>query len=346
MSYSITGGNSSGAFHIDPTTGVITVLNSAAITYSPTPLVLTVTASYTTSPSSTGTAMTLTSPQVNTTTIELWQVTTLATQISADASTTLTVNVQFDGPATQAFPVSVNWGDGSVLNESLTAGTYNFTHIYPTNPDKANPAAAIPIDVTVTDFQDHSITANTQAPVPGTGFPDIAVVPPSTTSVVLVATQVLNDSQVMTATLEPVVTQENDLGLAPAEVVTSTGRQVSLKIVSASGDEGDDINVPDQSLSDLPKLFSKLPDGRYRIYLSEDGRTRLVIDVVVRQGRPVDPRRIPMARASGRPPETSNTAEQTTWLPTAPVNSRPCCRSLPRLRRPRHNFCRHRCAGE
>jgi hypothetical protein len=285
----LTGGNSSGAFSIDSATGAITVVNSAALVYSATPLLLTVTASYTTS--LTGATQTLTSQQANTTTVELWQVTTSATQISSSASTTLTVNIQFDGPATQTFPVAVNWGDGSVLNQSLTPGTYNFTHIYPTNPDKANPAAAIPIDVTVTDFQDHSIAANTQAPVPGTGFPDIAIVPQTTSSVVLVTPQVLTDSQVAVPPLEPVATQENDLGLAPAEVVTTTGRQVSLRIVSASGAEGDDINVPDpdQALNDLPKLFSQLPDGRYRVYLSEDGRTRLVIDVVVRQGRPVDP---------------------------------------------------------
>jgi len=47
--------------------------------------------------------------------------------------------------------------------------------------------------------------------------------------------------------------------------------------------------VPDAALDNLPALLKKLPDGRYRIYLSEDGRTRLVIDVVVQGGRPIDP---------------------------------------------------------
>jgi len=42
-------------------------------------------------------------------------------------------------------------------------------------------------------------------------------------------------------------------------------------------------------LSDLPGLFKKLPDGRYQVYLLEEGHLRLVIDVAVRQGRAVDP---------------------------------------------------------
>jgi hypothetical protein len=39
----------------------------------------------------------------------------------------------------------------------------------------------------------------------------------------------------------------------------------------------------------LPELFKKLPDGRYQVYLLEEGHLRLVIDVAVRQGRTVDP---------------------------------------------------------
>jgi hypothetical protein len=243
--------------------------------------------------------MTLTSQPVGpgivplpTTTVDLWQVTTSATQISATATTTLTVNVQFDGNPNQTFPITINWGGGTPLVQTATVpvGSTPFTHLYPTNPNKSNPAAAIPIAVSVDDGNlDHTIEVDTQAAVPGTGFPDISVVPQTTSTAFILTTQVLTDSQVVAPTLEPAVTQENDLGLAPSEVVTSTGRQVVLRIVSAIDAEGPDINVSDQSLNDLPKLFNKLPDGHYRVYLSEDGRSRLVIDVVVRQGRPVDP---------------------------------------------------------
>jgi hypothetical protein len=41
-------------------------------------------------------------------------------------------------------------------------------------------------------------------------------------------------------------------------------------------------------LSKLPVLFKRLPDDRYRIYLIEDGTARLVLDFLIRDGRPVE----------------------------------------------------------
>ncbi|MCA9213353.1 MAG: hypothetical protein KDB27_09830, partial [Planctomycetales bacterium] len=44
------------------------------------------------------------------------------------------------------------------------------------------------------------------------------------------------------------------------------------------------------ALEDLTALYEKLPDNRYRIYLiMEDGSARIILDVQLRNGQPVDP---------------------------------------------------------
>ena len=62
----------------------------------------------------------------------------------------------------------------------------------------------------------------------------------------------------------------------------------SLMVVSG-GKAPSAFKLEDTDLNDLPGLFKKLPDGRYQVYLLEEGHLRLVIDVAVRQGRAVDP---------------------------------------------------------
>jgi hypothetical protein len=109
------------------------------------------------------------------------------------------------------------------------------------------------------------------------------------------------------------VAQAIGAGAAASESVNPDERLIALRIVSPSDAESDQVvlsdpkllmgllkpgvasqaptafKLADADLNDLPALFKKLPDGRYQIYLSEEGHLRLVIDVVVRQGRAVDP---------------------------------------------------------
>ncbi len=224
----------------------------------------------------------------STITVETWQVASSATLIGADSSTTLTVNLQFPVP-TQKFDLAINWGDGQTLNEMVTAGTMNITHFYAGNPDVNNPAASIPIGVILTDTQGHVSNASTSAPVPGTGVPGVAVVQQQTSTLIVASTPAPIVATPTTATVEAAVAQASEGGVAPNDVTQADDRRVSLRIVDAAGVEGVDIPMPDRLLGNLPDLFKRLPDGHYRVYMAEGGRSRLVIDVVVRGGRPIDP---------------------------------------------------------
>jgi hypothetical protein len=47
--------------------------------------------------------------------------------------------------------------------------------------------------------------------------------------------------------------------------------------------------LPDEVLDNLRALFKRLPDGHYRIYqIQPDGIERLVVDVVVQEGRSIE----------------------------------------------------------
>jgi hypothetical protein len=64
-----------------------------------------------------------------------------------------------------------------------------------------------------------------------------------------------------------------------------------LRIVTPTGleDRAQDELLPGAVLDNLRKLFARLPDGHYRIYqVQPDGAERLVVDVVVRQGRSIE----------------------------------------------------------
>jgi hypothetical protein len=74
-------------------------------------------------------------------------------------------------------------------------------------------------------------------------------------------------------------------------------RFFELRIVSRNVDgtlvEEDKIELTDENigwqfenLSQLPELFRRLPDGRYRLYLHEDGTDRLVLDFIIEGGQP------------------------------------------------------------
>ncbi|MEX0641713.1 MAG: hypothetical protein WD468_03380 [Pirellulales bacterium] len=61
------------------------------------------------------------------------------------------------------------------------------------------------------------------------------------------------------------------------------------RLVLRVGSSTDVERLPDNVLDHLQELFRRLPDGRYRIYrIQPDGVERLVVDVIVRQGRNID----------------------------------------------------------
>ncbi len=73
--------------------------------------------------------------------------------------------------------------------------------------------------------------------------------------------------------------------------IAGTEMRFVLRIVSPAGveDKENEETLPDDALNNLRNLFKRLPDGNYRIYqIQPDGVERLVVDVIVRQGRSID----------------------------------------------------------
>ena len=85
-------------------------------------------------------------------------------------------------------------------------------------------------------------------------------------------------------------------------------------------------------LEDLLGLYQRLPDNRYRIYLiMEDGNARLIVDVAIRDGKPVDPSAVedelperPAIRDSivgQQPAEDASGDDGNSQAPVPPVSS-------------------------
>ena len=320
ITYAITGGNSSGAYAIDAN-GNITVANNAALTFSTTPTVLTITAT------NNGAGGIAPASSTATRTVALWEITASATPITSDSSTTVTVTLLTAGTVT--VPVSINWGDGSTPGAatlSTAAPSQQLVHFYSANPDKANPAAPIPIDVSYT-ATGQQVETQTQAQVAGAEI-GIAFIPVTTSAFVEVVAPPTIQAAATLAVVEQQVSQQVDMGVAPGQTTSGNERQVLLQIVSPLGDEGSAIAVPEQDLNDLPSLFKKLPDGHYRVYLQEGDRHRLVLDVTVRQGRPVDTSE-DTAATSDRPPTSQTESDganglvQQATVPNAAVQPAP-----------------------
>jgi plastocyanin len=310
--WSIIGGNN-GAFGINPTTGVVSVANASLYSYTTTPVVVAMAATESQFP---GTPATGTQYL----TIQPWMVTTSATQINNVQSTTLTINLV--SGVNQSFTVGITWGDEKTpgqVSQTVTVMSnvpLEITHTYVANPDKANAAQPIPISITVAPTGEVgavSATATTAAPVPGNVFGAIKLVDTTGSSFVETArVEIAPPPAQATAPLASVA-QAIAGGAAASESVNPDERLIALRIVSPSDAESNQVvlsdpksltellrpglgtqtpsafKLVDTDLNDLPALFKKLPDGRYQIYLSEEGHLRLVIDVVVRQGRAVDP---------------------------------------------------------
>ena len=236
--------------------------------------------------------------------IQLWSIGISATQIDASSSSKLTVNINFPVP-TQPFELTINWHDGTntpIQTLTVTPGpTGSVTlppHFFATNTGATNPAAPIPIDVSAQDHRRERRPDGSRRRDPHDG--------PGARHGPAGSVDRANDEfrrnhfhrrravASRSATRRPdaqVARRGADTSAGGGEATTNEIRQVVLRIVDPAGNElpGKDILVPDKDLNDLPSLLRKLPDGHYRIYLSEGGRDRLVIDVVVRQGRAVDP---------------------------------------------------------
>ncbi|HBN78680.1 MAG TPA: hypothetical protein DD473_23290, partial [Planctomycetaceae bacterium] len=214
----------------------------------------------------------------------------------------------------QNFTIFVDWGDGTIdtnFEGAPTPDSFTYTHTYFGNPDPNNPAAPIPITVTIIDdpnisFFEAGVQTGIEvvlppiiefAGVPGEGLAsgiafDLKVEVPELGTVSNGDTDT-NISE-RSETIQAEEAAENVQVVE--EVTTFEERLVKLRIFNATGDVTEEITLEGEQalmiLNDFVGFVEKydLPDGRYQILQQEPGETtlRVVYDLLLRNGRPAD----------------------------------------------------------
>ena len=196
-------------------------------------------------------------------------------------------------PGTNPLSITVNWGDGTTTVYTVPGAKLNdltLTHLYLGPPDPNNPAAPIPVMVTISEIVGSSVTQHFTVQVPGiesfivTFIPEPTAPPLPAPLTVLTEQSSFNVSTPVTVlpTVQPVPARGEELGAVEDQIV--------LRVVFPSGKEGENVLLPGDVLENLPGYLKRLPDGHYRVYFvqGDTRRERLIIEVNVRQGRPVD----------------------------------------------------------
>jgi hypothetical protein len=220
-----------------------------------------------------------------------------------------TVSGSFFDPGADSFTIVIDWADGTqdIIFNPPGVFTFTATHQYFGPPDPANPGADIPVTVTVIDDDTGADSLLTLVDVPGEvvvlGRVDTSPRIPTLTFPVSAPAPSLPPAPAITlATIPPAEER-------PPSVDTVAGeeRKLVLRVVLPDGTECradadsppselDDqlvgqvqceVVLSEDVLDDLPALFGKLIDGHYRLYLVQDETERLVLDVHIRDGKPV-----------------------------------------------------------
>ncbi len=212
-----------------------------------------------------------------------------ATPVTADSITMLTLQVTDPGIQDPLF-VTINWTDGTIETLSVTQAPITVSHFFVGPPDPNNPAA--PIDIIVTASDGVAQTSEVaRADVPSGGITTVSI---DTTRDFAITDLVIVDRFINTLDTEsitPQITQPVGLLAGAGESLIREGSEIVLRVVSVDGKESDNIPLPANTLTQLRRLFTRLPDGHYRMYMLELGteRQRMIFDLFVRQGRAVNP---------------------------------------------------------
>lgn len=232
-----------------------------------------------------------------------------ATDLEGAGITTL--DLTFSDPGADTFEVLVDWGDKpdlapedrfvvEVLHAGSTPQSFSIDHQYTGPPDPMNPSADIIITVKIRDddfatattlvvgesnletvaisnpgIEDNKVAIDTTPQAPAIEFPEAPEL--------FLAAEIIDSDQGNNSL--------GEVGAAAADQSAVSDRYLEIRIVSPDGTESEGIRLEESALDDLPGLFSRLPDNRYRIYLiqEETNSERLVIDVNARGGRLIDP---------------------------------------------------------
>lgn len=220
-------------------------------------------------------------------------------QISATGDATVTGD--FGRFTEENFFITIDWGDGTVETFNFAdPGSFVFEHTYAANPNVQNPAADIPILVTMQGdlqftFSDStgSLDFTSEAGVletPGEGLANVAIdTTPQVPQLIFPQSEVILDAS---SNQLSIFTTKDTLSIESAfeDANKNVERLVFLRILAPNGNTIEDVPLQESDLDNLPQLFQSLPDGRYQIYLKEAGeeRIRLLMDVDIRSGKASD----------------------------------------------------------
>lgn len=199
------------------------------------------------------------------------------------------------------FTATVNWSDGTVDVISLVSpGTYTALHNYTGNPNQSDPAAPIPVIVTLradsrirfTGYE--TTTSQITLNFPGDGVRNVRI---DTTVKVryLTADPPLRIiGEILRAVVAESRSNVYSSGGAAQESADTSERTIILREVLPDGTEGSSVRFDLSALDDLPKIFEKVRNGRYRIYLFEPATQslRMVMEIDVRDGKPTTPEKV------------------------------------------------------
>ncbi len=207
-------------------------------------------------------------------------------------SMTMSTGQTFD-PGTNPLTVTVAWGDNTTTVLAVPGANIDslaLSHLYFGPPNPLDPAAPIPVSVTVSELVGSSVTEHFLVQVPGTGVAIVTFLPEPTPPPIPAPQTVLNEGTSFLIAPEQPVAAVTDLTPVRAETVGITDDQIVMRTVFPTGKESEDILLPPNVLDNLPGYLKRLPDGHYRVYYvqGDTHRERMIIDVNVRQGRPVD----------------------------------------------------------
>lgn len=221
----------------------------------------------------------------------------LSNVVAPQIANTGTASVTFDyGRLLEYnFTANINWADGTFDLLTLgDPGSSGSTHVYSGNPNFADPAAPIPITVTLRSdgrihFQGYETTSITVlADFPGDGVRNVRI---DTTPKVphLVAPPPTRITDIPQSVV-PVAVRSQVTGGAGlvAGGEKSAERILILREVLPSGREGTEMQFNQAMLNRLDEIYAKLRNGRYRLYLYEpdEQKLRKVLDVYIKDGKP------------------------------------------------------------
>jgi hypothetical protein len=229
----------------------------------------------------------------------------------------VTVTVTVFDPGADDLSFQIDWQDGTTTDSGIIPGavggqTYTaiITHQYLFTPDSAVATGEIEIEGLAGDddgglASDLGVLSVPARVISATRIDTAPVAPP-----LLAPTRAMPDSGPGDRSIPAVNTRPVETGSPRSEAAQAGKPTLSLRVVSPAGEEGDDIDLPLTTLGDLRSFFRRLPDGHYRLYLTERGGTqrRLVLDVFVRRGLPADPEEVLPRGEFLDPPQPADSA--------------------------------------